>query len=151
MIIIDPPWDNRSVRRKKWYSIYICAFQCFIFINPLAMKLHFLRVIVFEQITRNGKPVHPYNIDYKLPFENLLIACAQNSDIGYEVPKKKVIISVPCAISSRKPPLNDILSSYLRHPCRTLELFARGLLPNTTSIGNQAVAFQSSFHESRNI
>ncbi|KHJ39887.1 MT-A70 protein [Trichuris suis] len=196
LIIMDPPWDNRSpiechfpkpVVESLLYSSSssICLRKHFSYSTTKEPDLQELKidtllenngllVIWFTnnervmryacdnllpswhmqiigiwhwlKVTRSGKPVHPYNIEYKLPFENLLIACAQNSEIGCKVPKKKVIVSVPCAIFSRKPPLNDILSSYLRYPCRTLELFARGLLPHTTSRPYPRIFLRYSFY-----
>uniref|UniRef100_A0A5S6QQ71 Methyltransferase-like protein 4 n=1 Tax=Trichuris muris TaxID=70415 RepID=A0A5S6QQ71_TRIMR len=170
LIVIDPPWDNRSVRRKRSYStskesdlqdlnldmlldsngllvIWITNNQRIMnYVSEYLLPFWRMQVIGiwhWLKVTQRGKPVHPYNIHYKLPFENLFVACSQNSQIACRVPKKRVIVSIPCSISSRKPPLNDVLSAYLRPSYLTLELFARGLLPRTTSVGRQAIAFQA--------
>ncbi|CAH2042228.1 unnamed protein product, partial [Iphiclides podalirius] len=55
----------------------------------------------------------------------------------------KQLISVPSALHSHKPPLLDVLGQYMesKNP-QTLELFARYLLPNTTSVGFEPLKWQ---------
>ncbi|XP_053394638.1 uncharacterized protein LOC128555651 [Mercenaria mercenaria] len=64
------------------------------------------------------------------------------------IPKNKVIISVPCSLHSKKPPLTEVLKSYLPDKPRCLELFARNLLPDWTSWGNEVLLHQhQNFYE----
>ena len=54
------------------------------------------------------------------------------------------LFSVPSAIHSHKPPLDEILSDLglLKNRGKRLELFARYLMPNWTSFGNQVLKLQ---------
>ena len=63
-----------------------------------------------------------------------------NSDIKHICPP----LSVPSAIHSHKPPLDEILSDLglLKNRGKRLELFARYLMPNWTSFGNQVLKLQ---------
>lgn len=58
------------------------------------------------------------------------------------IPENYVIISVPCALHSNKPPLIEVLKRYLKDDPRCLELFARNLWPNWTSWGNEVLLHQ---------
>ncbi|KAI8420234.1 hypothetical protein MSG28_008776 [Choristoneura fumiferana] len=75
----------------------------------------------------------------KQPYERIILG--KVGDVN--VPKKQLVVSVPSALHSHKPPLLDLLSPYLkvRNP-QTLELFARYLLPNTTSVGYEPLKWQ---------
>ncbi|XP_062612311.1 N(6)-adenine-specific methyltransferase METTL4-like [Saccostrea cucullata] len=57
-------------------------------------------------------------------------------------PDSRVIISVPCALHSVKPPLFEVLKKYLKENPRCLELFARNLWPHWTSWGNEVLLHQ---------
>ncbi|KAL4712591.1 hypothetical protein ACJJTC_007186 [Scirpophaga incertulas] len=78
----------------------------------------------------------------KQPYERLIIGKVGN--IG-QVPEEKIIVSVPSALHSHKPPIIELLQAYLstKNAC-VLELFARYLLPNTTSIGFEPLKWQHS-------
>lgn len=51
-------------------------------------------------------------------------------------------MSVPSSIHSQKPPLSDVMKNYLPKDFKALELFARYLLPNWTSFGNEVLKLQ---------
>ncbi|GAB1605436.1 methyltransferase-like protein 4 [Argonauta hians] len=58
------------------------------------------------------------------------------------IPDSQLLISVPCSLHSKKPPLADVLSEYLPDNPRCLELFARNLWPQWTSWGNEVFKHQ---------
>lgn len=84
----------------------------------------------------------------KHPFERLILARQFNATSSIlenqSIPDKKLIVSVPCAIHSFKPPLQALLEPFIQPATgkKTLELFARSLLPNAVSVGNQVPLLQ---------
>ncbi|CAH1640187.1 unnamed protein product [Spodoptera littoralis] len=79
----------------------------------------------------------------KQPYERILLGKVGEVN---DIPDGQVVVSVPSALHSQKPPLLNILSPFVKteNP-QTLELFARYLLPNTTSVGYEPLKWQ---HES---
>ncbi|VDP10999.1 unnamed protein product, partial [Soboliphyme baturini] len=98
-----------------------------------------------NSVTRSGRPVCEFGGDEsKKPFETLLIAVKKvGSPSLRELPKERLIISVPSAVPSRKPPLREILQPWLPKDFNCLELFARSLQPSTTSIGYEVLKMQN--------
>ncbi|CAK1550790.1 unnamed protein product [Leptosia nina] len=75
----------------------------------------------------------------KQPYERVLIGRKGNIKVNEDV----LFASVPSSLHSHKPPLLDILSPLLpREEPRVLELFARYLLSNTTSVGFEPLKWQ---------
>lgn len=68
---------------------------------------------------------------------------------GTTFQRSKVLCSVPCKVHSHKPPLDQLIRRYLvphlTNP-KCLELFARNLLPNWTSCGNEVLYMQNLDH-----
>ncbi|XP_053614857.1 N(6)-adenine-specific methyltransferase METTL4 [Plodia interpunctella] len=77
----------------------------------------------------------------KQPYERIILG-----KVGevLDLPDSHLVVSVPSALHSHKPPLLDILSQYVKstHRPQVLELFARYLLPNTTSVGYEPLKWQ---------
>ena len=96
------------------------------------------------KVTRSGEPICPLDIyaQSKLPYERLLVA-ETNPSQAVTKSDGSIIVSVPSAIHSHKPPLDEILSDLgLGALERRLEIFGRYLLPNWTTYGNQVLKFQ---------
>ncbi|KAJ8717796.1 hypothetical protein PYW07_005726 [Mythimna separata] len=76
----------------------------------------------------------------KQPYERIILG--KVGDVN-DVPDCQLLVSVPSALHSHKPPLLDILTPFVKaeNP-QTLELFARYLLPNTTSVGYEPLKWQ---------
>lgn len=228
LIVLDPPWQNKSVKRKKMYGSLkdedlldismedLAAPGCVVvvWVTNRMKHIKFVKGTLFPQwsvtcvaewqwlkITKYGEMTHDINSDHKKPYEMILIGrynefkpsykewtapsptnktklerecykipgcdgksgitdlCKEgisNGDnscesIGTTGNKKKelgsfpenyVIISVPCALHSNKPPLIEVLKRYLKDDPRCLELFARNLWPNWTSWGNEVLLHQ---------
>nr|XP_029734299.1 methyltransferase-like protein 4 [Aedes albopictus] len=97
----------------------------------------------WTKITKQGEPVCIFNEKTKKqPYERLFIAVNTNSAIK-DIPTEKFIFSVPCAIHSNKPPLLELFTDYLPERPKCLELFARNVYPNFTSIGTEVLKLQN--------
>ncbi|XP_046336445.2 N(6)-adenine-specific methyltransferase METTL4-like isoform X1 [Haliotis rufescens] len=59
-----------------------------------------------------------------------------------DLPDNRVILSVPCSLHSKKPPLQDVLAQYLPPTPACLELFARNLWPDWVSWGHEVLKHQ---------
>lgn len=97
----------------------------------------------------------------KQPFEQIVLGCNNNNIKQFD--DGKIIISIPSALHSHKPPLignfnvfavflksnkiyiSELLKPFLPNNPKCLEIFARYLLPNFTSYGLEAIKLQ---HES---
>ncbi|XP_013187493.2 N(6)-adenine-specific methyltransferase METTL4 [Amyelois transitella] len=76
----------------------------------------------------------------KQPYERIILG--RVGEVA-DLPDSHLIVSVPSALHSHKPPLIDVLSPYIKTASpRVLELFARYLLPNTTSVGYEPLKWQ---------
>uniref|UniRef100_A0A1B6JSX9 Methyltransferase-like protein 4 n=1 Tax=Homalodisca liturata TaxID=320908 RepID=A0A1B6JSX9_9HEMI len=95
------------------------------------------------KVTMSGVPVCQFSPPPgKQPYERVLLGAAATR-IDRLPPDSRCIISVPSAIHSHKPPLSEIMKSYLPHKPRCLELFARYLQPHWVSAGDQVLALQN--------
>ncbi|XP_026320753.1 methyltransferase-like protein 4 [Hyposmocoma kahamanoa] len=76
----------------------------------------------------------------KQPYERLILGKIGNI---MNVPENHLVVSIPSALHSHKPPLLDLLKPFVaaKDP-QVLELFARYLLPNTTSVGFEPLKWQ---------
>ncbi|XP_035715787.1 N(6)-adenine-specific methyltransferase METTL4 isoform X2 [Folsomia candida] len=98
-----------------------------------------LTTFYWLKVTTSGRVTVPFTKkDGKQPFESLIIA-TNNSEIKSHINyPMRIIVSTPSAINSHKPPLTDVLEDYFQREFTSkCELFARYLLPDYTSIGNQ--------------
>ncbi|XP_060649064.1 N(6)-adenine-specific methyltransferase METTL4 [Drosophila nasuta] len=82
------------------------------------------------------------DVTQKQPYEMLYLACHVESDASYaeELKQTELLLSIPSIVHSHKPPLLEWLRSHLKlgehqKEPNCLELFARYLQPNFTSIG----------------
>ncbi|XP_073953178.1 N(6)-adenine-specific methyltransferase METTL4-like isoform X2 [Choristoneura fumiferana] len=173
LIVADPPWWNKYIRRLKnandklSYSMMynediaaipvknLLAQNCLIAIwctnapsNIAAVKdliftqwgVEYVTTWYWMKVTTDLEPLCDFGTGCKKqPYERIILG--KVGDVN--VPKKQLVVSVPSALHSHKPPLLDLLSPYLkvRNP-QTLELFARYLLPNTTSVGYEPLKWQ---------
>ncbi|XP_055594561.1 N(6)-adenine-specific methyltransferase METTL4 isoform X2 [Uranotaenia lowii] len=93
--------------------------------------------------TKSGLPVCAFNeVTKKQPYEQLFIATSENGD-STDMLQEKFIFSIPCAFHSNKPPLIDLFAELLPEHPKCLELFARNVYPNFTSIGTEVLKLQN--------
>ncbi|KAK9510384.1 hypothetical protein O3M35_005180 [Rhynocoris fuscipes] len=87
------------------------------------------------KVTQTGEPVcNVAGKGDKKPYERLIFGAVKTRNL-HNPERGKVIISVPSAVHSHKPPLSEVLSAYLPENPKCLELFARYLLPGWTRDG----------------
>ncbi|KAH0561153.1 N(6)-adenine-specific methyltransferase METTL4 [Cotesia glomerata] len=171
-ILMDPPWWNKFIRRNKNKSYKmmfnedltkiaidkllnssgIIAIWCtnsqshYNYIFDVIFPLWGIKYIAkwyWVKVTKSGETICDFNNSLvKQPFE-LLIFGSLNRSATPQIPDKKLIISVPSAIHSHKPPLIDVLKTYLPVNPNCLEIFARYLLPGWTSWGLEVLKFQN--------
>ncbi|KAJ8928943.1 hypothetical protein NQ314_018423 [Rhamnusium bicolor] len=96
------------------------------------------------KITSMGKPICNFSLPPgKQPFEQIIFGFRRN--FAPSPFNSKLVVSVPSAIHSHKPPLVELLKPFLSEDPSCLEIFARYLLPGWTSFGNEVLRLQ---HES---
>ncbi|XP_023172095.1 methyltransferase-like protein 4 [Drosophila hydei] len=111
-----PRWQLRLLHKLRWYKLNTA--------NRLIGKLN------------------QTDATQKQPYEQLYLACHARSDVTYatNLTQTELLLSVPSIVHSHKPPLLDWLRPHLQleqdqvEP-NCLELFARYLQPQFTSIG----------------
>ncbi|XP_022907923.2 N(6)-adenine-specific methyltransferase METTL4 [Onthophagus taurus] len=174
LVIIDPPWWNKYIRRKRKKSNdgYNMLYNNNLLDIPIESLIHDGSLIVvwctnaksninslkndifkkwgveyfatwfWLKITKKGETICNFSEPPgKQPFEQILFAARDVTKFS-SIMDGKVVVSVPSALHSHKPPLNDVLQKFLPKNPKCLEIFARYLLPNTTSYGLEAIKFQ---------
>ena len=107
-------------------------------------------------MTKYGEAVCDFSEAGKQPYEVILIgrkmmdkSGTTNSENIIEdlIPKDSVIISTPSAIHSHKPPLSDIINTFVLRENgeskKKLEIFGRYLLSGWTTVGDEVTKLQS--------
>lgn len=171
LIVMDPPWQNKSVARGKQYATFHHAELLKIDISALAdehacvlgiwvTNRPELTTFVLEtllpawgfalydtwywlKVCANSALVTPLTSSHRLPFEKLIVAtrCA-DAERTRALSKRlgtapKLRMSTPLRHSWKPPPESFFDTSIVPTEARKLELFARELRPNWTSIGNE--------------
>ncbi|CAG9537417.1 unnamed protein product [Cercopithifilaria johnstoni] len=172
-ILLDPPWENKSVKRKTVYPTYgdrtwtsdlyvpelltetgLFAIwvtnnaRHFKFIDDTIEYFGFEKIATWRwlKVTRNGKPVYSLDSQHKQPFESIIFASSSAARKYYmKIVDEFVLISTPSVIHSRKPPLLPVLQALgiLEESAEQLELYGRYLLPRTTTVGFEAAKLQN--------
>ncbi|XP_038112410.1 N(6)-adenine-specific methyltransferase METTL4 [Culex quinquefasciatus] len=106
-------------------------------------KLKLVANWYWVKVTKFGEPVCAFNgSNKKQPYEQIFIAVGENNTT-FEIPKERFIYSVPSAFHSNKPPLVDLFESLLPERPKCLEIFARNVYPNFTSVGTEVLKLQN--------
>ena len=140
-IVLDPPWENKSVKRSKKYSTLsfdeiaglpiqeFCQDGCLIIVwvtnkqkvinwvkeNLFQMwNVSFLTEWHWVKLTTSGNPVFPWDSMHKKPYEILLLGCYKSCNKLNDPSKLEnlVICSVPSSIHSHKPSLCKLIDSF---------------------------------------
>ncbi|XP_043207851.1 uncharacterized protein LOC122373640 isoform X1 [Amphibalanus amphitrite] len=172
-VLLDPPWSNRFVRRKRKLHGYRSLEAAELASLPLprlaapgalvavwctnssaqgrtlrhtllpAWGVREIALWHWVKVTRYGQPITSGAHHSKQPYEQLVLGRLGAEPAGLPLPPaERLIVSVPCAVHSRKPLLHDLLRPYLPAGYRGLEVFARGLAPGWTAWGDQPLLLQ---------
>ncbi|PNF36475.1 hypothetical protein B7P43_G15868 [Cryptotermes secundus] len=177
LVLLDPPWWNKYIRRKKaksvgagyqmmysedlanipvpaliapgslvavWCTNSDSHLTCLLTKIFPAWGIEYVGKWFWLKVTRGGEPVCQFSEPPgKQPFEQIVFGYKSGGNRRQPLPKPdRVIISIPSAIHSHKPPLSDVLAPYLpTKPC-CMEIFARYLLPGWTSWGSEVLKLQ---------
>ncbi|CAO1380251.1 unnamed protein product [Diamesa serratosioi] len=96
------------------------------------------------KVDLNGETFCSFS-DNKKPYEIIFIATHKNNNNLHEdVQKDLLIFSNPSSIHSHKPPLIELFIKHLPISPKCLEIFARSLYTNFTSIGLEVLKLQNS-------
>lgn len=172
VVLMDPPWENKSVKRMKKYPMLsnerLSRFPVTSLTNNGGLILvwttnnsdqnDFVRNTLFPKwgvthltdwhwvkVTTYGDFAVPLDSPNKCIHENLIIGRYNTEQASDEIHiQRKVFVSVPSLVHSHKPPLTEILKPYLKTDAKCLELFARYLIPGWTSCGNEVLMLQHS-------
>ncbi|XP_025158300.1 methyltransferase-like protein 4 isoform X4 [Harpegnathos saltator] len=174
-ILLDPPWWNKSIRRKKMKYIeasYKMMYNEELAKIPVGKLLHSNGIVAvwctnasshlnsisnemfpswgvtyrakwyWIKVTQAGDTICNFNLaPGKQPYELLILGSALKED-KMNIPDGKLVVSVPSAVHSHKPPVTEIIKEYLPSEPKCLEIFARYLLPEWTSWGLEILKFQ---------
>ncbi|XP_037283928.2 methyltransferase like 4 isoform X2 [Rhipicephalus microplus] len=169
-ILLDPPWANKSARRKRAYSMLPrrqllssvplkrlaspqgCLVAVWCTTNGAHLRfvarellpswgLTYLATWYWVKVTKHGEPVRPFDCPHKKPYEFVIFG----GPSSLSIPRDKVFVSVPSCIHSHKPPLSELVRPFVKNGGACMEVFARYLVPGWTSVGNEALKLQ---HES---
>ncbi|XP_015789080.1 methyltransferase-like protein 4 [Tetranychus urticae] len=193
LIIIDPPWENKSVKRKRNYNSQGPdeILQAFALLEKICKLLNDRKLDVRVALWTTQK-YKQFCLDHLLPAMNMKLEMCllwhkitkswESSKIrggreylligsqkGRQNVLDGVLISIPSAIHSHKPPIDfnfpwlqdestnqffqqtnetKILTESLRHDVlprlKGIELYARYLRPNFLSIGHECIKLQCS-------
>lgn len=173
LIVLDPPWWNKYIRRKRkkssdGYKMMYNAelknlpIETLLKENGLVVvwctnstqnleellkdifpkwQVHIVAKWFWVKITQTGETVCEFSVPPgKQPYEKIIFGCKRTL---LPLPEDgKLVVSIPSAIHSHKPPLLELLKPYLPEEPQCLEIFARYLLPNFTSYGNEVLRLQ---------
>ncbi|TMS09126.1 Methyltransferase-like protein 4 [Larimichthys crocea] len=149
LIVMDPPWENKSVKRSRRYSFLpstqlkrlpvplLASPNCLV-VTWVTNRPSHLRFVRDELYPHWGVEVVAEWFWVKTCFQPF------SSSVTSEVPveDQRLIVSVPSALHSQKPSLSEVLKPYVGGEAKCLELFARCLQPGWTSWGNEVLKFQ---------
>ena len=169
LVIADPPWPNRSVRRAGTYKvhdrsespltqissvlqsrtaqdavvgIWITNSQSIRENTLMSMRtLGFLMAAewIWLKIAADGQPLYPLDGLWRRPYETCLLF---QRNVANSKLTRIVIVGVPSE-HSLKPCLKVLLEPFLPLGYHALELFARHLVAGWWSWGDEVLKFQS--------
>ncbi|XP_063417525.1 N(6)-adenine-specific methyltransferase METTL4-like [Mytilus trossulus] len=121
-ILLDPPWENKSVKRKKQYW---------------TLENEELFKIPVPELTATGCVIGVWVTNKGICNERTILPALFNND---NLPLHMTLMSVPSSIHSI--PLRDIMKPYLPETPNCLEIFARNLTPGWCCYGNEVFKHQ---------
>ena len=178
-ILLDPPWENRSVRRSAKYDTmrgtdpvgvlkgvlgqHIARnglVACWITNNSRSRAValetftgwdvKLIEEWAWLKTTVLGEPTSEIEGTWRQPYEILLLGKKSEwPEIILDNPKKRVVVAVP-DLHSRKPNLKELIEPMMPTQYRALELFGRTLSAGWWAWGDEALRFNWEGHWSKN-
>lgn len=123
-----------------------------------AWGVRYAATLYWLKVKANGSLIGDLDLFHHRPYECLLLGYTGRHVIDSELPstltsvKDQVVMTIP-GDYSRKPPVGDLLLEYVPgpRPARCIELFAREMMAEWTSWGNEPLHFQELRYFSRKI
>ena len=169
IILLDPPWPNRSAKRAAKYEImkeqepmevlqgilsqHIAPnglVACWITHKASARNaaleafetwdVQLVEEWAWLKVTANGEPVTEITGLWRKPYEILLLGRKRTSGKGEGDLKRRVIVGVP-DFHSRKPNLKALIESGMPEQYRALEIFARNLTAEWCAWGDEVLKY----------
>lgn len=178
-ILLDPPWENRSVRRSAKYKTTRDAYPMDVVRNILAQHiapgglvacwvtnkasvrdaaleafvtwdLQLVEEWAWLKTTVHGVTVTEIEGVWRKPYEVLLLGRRVDESEGFSAnERRRVIVAVP-DLHSRKPNLKALIESMLPVHYRALEVFARNLTAGWLAWGDEVLKFNWEGHWFKN-
>ncbi|CEP17883.1 hypothetical protein [Parasitella parasitica] len=142
LIVMDPPWPNKSVQRSSHYNtqdiynLYSIPMKTLMsdkdtivaiwvtnkpkFRNFITKKLfpswkfECVAEWIWLKMTTQAECVFPIDSEHKKPYEQLIIGRPikeNKNDNQIDIPRTRIIASIPSTRHSRKPPLHGIVNA----------------------------------------
>ena len=170
-IVLDPPWENRSVKRAAKYKtmqelapmevlqstlgqhialggLVACWITNKAIVRETALEafdawdVHLIEEWAWLKVTANGAPVTDLNGIWRKPYEILLLGRKRGqSDKGAQRDIQRRVIVGAPDLHSRKPNLKALIEPRLPPQYRALEIFARNLTAGWCAWGDEVLKF----------
>ncbi|XP_024027773.1 methyltransferase-like protein 2 isoform X2 [Morus notabilis] len=117
-----------------------------------AWGVKYMATFYWLKVKADGSLINDLDLFHHRPYECIILGQCHGEAVDSNsmsrikaAPDNQVIISIP-GDYSRKPPIGGLLKEYIagHSPSRCLELFAREMLPQWVSWGNEPLQFQES-------
>ena len=165
LVVIDPPWPNKSVRRGGKYGELdvdrllrvpmagmACGYVCMWVTNKKKYHLcvedlfkswgiEIVSEVVWLKLTNANRPVFDILDRHRKPYEVCIVGRCDGADVTKVLPRNIVVLSKPSKSHSRKPDIDFVFADVLARDAKKLELFARCAREGWTSWGNETLKF----------
>ena len=169
LILLDPPWENKHVKRHKTgadgyrmldnQDLLTMPVEKFLRDDGIVLvwttnnrrhrgaveemmrrwEVTKLTTWYWLKLTTYGQLICDFSHS-KQPYEVCIVGQSRKRREKLEAREEAVIMSVPSAVPSHKPPLADLLAALTgknHQEMRKLEIFGRNLSPGWVTLGNQ--------------
>ena len=175
-VLLDPPWNNRSVRRSaRYYTMYdsdpMAVLQamlgqhiapgalvaCWITNSTIvraaaleafqAWGVQLIEEWAWLKTTVDGLPVTPVDGIWRKPYEVLLLGRKESDETQVsDVKVRRKVLVAVPDLHSRKPHLKTLIEPFLPQSYRALEIFARTLTADWWSWGEEVLKYNWDGH-----
>ncbi|MCJ1454814.1 hypothetical protein MMC28_005167 [Mycoblastus sanguinarius] len=173
-VLLDPPWENRSVQRSGRYTTmretdpmvvlqsilgqhlaHGALVACWVTNKPAARNIALEAFQAWDvdlveewawlKTTLQGDPVTELEGLWRKPYEILLLGRKVSTQAHGDTLQRRVIVAVP-DLHSRKPSLKALIESFMPSRYRALEIFARNLTADWWAWGDEVLKYNWEGH-----